>query len=89
MDQLLNFADCFILCPLSCSLSYAIFKDLYQIAVNRRRIYARHFSDDLLINPGFVFGGIFGLIGYIYGIPVIPNLLKIKKNWILVYLFRI
>ena len=80
MNKLLDFANCFIICPLSCAWTYALFKDLYQVTFKRKGLYARSFSDDMLINPGFFIGGILGLTGYIYGVPIIPNLLKIKKN---------
>ena len=63
MNQLLDFCNCFVILPLSTSVIYISFRDLYKVYISKEQKYPPVLTTRSLINPGLYIGGVLGVVG--------------------------
>lgn len=80
MNQLLDFCNCFVILPLSTSVIYISFRDLYKVYISKEQIYPPVLTTRSLINPGLYIGGVLGVVGIYVGYPIFPKLLKLYNK---------
>ena len=79
MNIFLDFCNCFFVLPISSSVLYITFRDVYKVYISKEQIYPPVLTIKSLINPGLFLGGLFGILGFTIGYPIIPKLLE-KNN---------
>ena len=80
MNQLLDFCNCFVILPLSISVIYISFRDLYKVYISKEQIYPPVLTTRSIINPGLYIGGVLGVVGIYVGYPIFPKLLKLYNK---------
>lgn len=79
MNNIFKIAFNFVVVPLSGSILYITFSDLYNVHVSKLRKFPRPLTYKRLFNPGLVICGVAGYLGYKYGTPLFYTLPKILK----------
>ena len=75
MNRFLDFCNCFVILPISSSVLYITFRDVYKVYISEEQKYLSKLTIKSLINPGLFVGGLFGILGFTIGYPIIPKLL--------------
>ena len=80
MNRFLDYWNCIVILPLSSSVMYITFRDLYNVYVSKEEKYPPVLTTRSLINPGLCIGGVLGAVGITLGYPILPKLLKLYKK---------
>ena len=80
MNRFLNYWNCVVILPLSTSVIYISFRDLYKVYISKEQIYPPVLTTRSLINPGLYIGGVLGVVGIYVGYPIFPKLLKLYNK---------
>ena len=80
MNHFLDYCNCVVILPLSTSVIYFTFRNLYHVYISKEQKYTPVFTTRSLINPGLYIGGILGAVGITLGYPILPKLLKLYKK---------
>ncbi len=80
MNRFLNYWNCIVILPISTSVIYITFRDLYSVYISKEQEYPPVLTTRSLINPGLCIGGVLGVVGITFGYPIIPKLLKLHNK---------
>ena len=80
MNHFLDYWNCVVTLPLSTSVIYITFRDLYGIYISKEQKYPSVLTTKSLNNPGLYIGGVLGVVGITFGYPIIPKLLKLYNK---------
>ena len=80
MNRFLDFCNCFVVLPISSSVLYITFRDVYKVYISKEQKYPSVLTTRSLNNPGLYIGGVLGVVGITLGCPIIPKLLKLHNK---------